>query len=214
MNLFFIFLVLFFPAHRALTVSPSESAVVDSIQAAWDQIRSYQADFKQVIKSKTFGTEEETQGKIFVVKPLKLRWEPTNGGATQILNGNEFWQLRLSKRRKRNEVDHYSDITHLVDLRSLSFLSGKVNIKKSYKYRVLRNDSNSLLVALSAVSGGGDTLLAEILKPSYLLGALKMENPQSETRIDFKNIQTNVPLEGSLFKYQANPQDIVHEHQR
>ena len=175
---------------------------------------SYQAEFKQVIKSKTLGTQEESEGRFFVVKPGKLRWEPAVGGTTQILNGNEFWQLRQSKRRKQTQVDHYSDISSLIDLRSLTFLSGKITIKKSYKYKILKSDSISVFLALSPITGKGDTILAEILKPSYLLGALKMESPESETRIDFKNIQTNVSLKDSLFTYQPTPQDIVHHHQR
>lgn len=210
---FILFLILgaFPPLHSA----PSkEAATIDSIQKAWDQVSSYQAEFKQVIKSKTLGTQEGSEGRFFVVKPGKLRWEPSVGGTIQILNGNEFWQLRQSKRRKQTQVDHYADISKLVDLRSLTFLSGKINIRKSYKYKILKDDSSSVFLALSPLEGVGDTILAEILKPSYLLGALKLESPESETRIDFKNIQTNVSLKDSLFTYQPSPQDIVHHHQR
>ncbi|MFM8270394.1 MAG: LolA family protein [Pseudomonadota bacterium] len=196
------------------SASSKEPPVIDSIQSAWEQITSYQAEFKQVIKAKTLGTEETTQGRIFVVKPHKLRWEPSSGGTTQILNGNEFWQLRQSKRRKQIQVDHYANISNLVDLSALTFLSGKINLKKSYKYSILRDDSTLVLVALLPLNGSRETILAEILKPSYLLGALKMESPESETRIDFKKIQTNVSLKDSLFIYQPTPQDTVHEHQR
>lgn len=214
MKLIFFAFILLVSSANGSKAPTDDSRIIDSIQAAWDNIKSYQADFKQVIKSKTFGTQEESQGKVSVVKPLKLRWEPSDGSSTQILNGNEFWQLRHSKRRKQTQVDHYSDISQLVDLRSLTFISGKINIKKAYKYKILRSDPKSVLLALSPLVGTGDTILAEILKPSYLLGALKMEGPQSETRIDFNNIQTNVSLEESLFTYQAGPQDIVHQHQR
>jgi outer membrane lipoprotein-sorting protein len=210
-NLIFLLVLIASPLQSA----PSkESSTIDLIQKAWDEVSSYQAEFKQVIKSKTLGTHEESEGRFFVVKPGKLRWEPSVSGTTQILNGNEFWQIRQSKRRKQTQVDHYSDISSLIDLRSLTFLSGKINIKKSHKYRILKNDSTSVFLALSPLASKGDTILAEILKPSYLLGALKLESPESETRIEFKNIQTNVSLKDSLFTYQPNPQDIVHHHQR
>jgi len=213
-NWFYLIVFVALNATVLRSAPAKESIEIDSIQKAWDQVTSYQAEFKQVVKSKTLGTQEESEGRFFVVKPGKLRWETADGNQTQILNGNEFWQLRQSKRRKQTQVDHYSDISSLVDLRSLTFLSGKINLKKSYKYKVLKDDSASVFLALSPLAGGGETILAEILKPSYLLGALKMESPESETRIDFKNIQTNVSLKDSLFTYQPSPQDTVNHHQR
>ncbi|NBW98378.1 outer membrane lipoprotein carrier protein LolA [bacterium] len=193
--------------------SPSD-ATIEEVQRAWDQIKSYQADFHQIIRSKTLGTQEETQGTLSVLKPLKLRWECPLSGTLQILNGKELWQIKKSKRRKRLQVEHYTDISQQIDLRTLTFLADQANIVNSYKYQVLSSSKDRLVLALMPKTGGEETLLAEILKPGYLLGALKMESSGSETRITFKNIRTNIPLKDSWFKYQASPDDVVHEHKR
>ena len=203
------------PPNSIASKKPSHSdATIEEVQRAWDQIKSYQADFHQIIRSKTLGTQEETQGTLSVLKPLKLRWECPLNGTLQILNGKELWQIKKSKRKKRLQVEHYPDISQQIDLRTLTFLADQANIVNSYKYRVLSSTNERLILALVPKTGGEETLLAEILKPGYLLGALKMESSGSETRITFKNIRTNIPLKDAWFKYQAGPEDVVHEHKR
>lgn len=207
----FIVPVLFFLSALGFsTVAPKEN-LIDSIQTAWDKVTSYEAEFQQTVTSKSLGTREETRGILQVQKPLKLRWETPAQNSTQILNGNQLWQIRKSKRRKTTQVDHYRDISKLVDARSLSFLSGQINIKKSFKYKILSDSPQSIVLALSPLSGGLETYLAEILKPGYSLGALKIESPESETRIVFSKVRTNVSLQESLFRYEPGPQDVVQQ---
>lgn len=205
-------LFLFLISHLVFSANKpkDDSVLVDSVQKGWDQIKSYQAEFHQTVLSKNLGTREETHGTLYVQKPLKLRWESKTDGSVQILNGKELWQIRTSKRRKQTQVEHYRDVSSLVDLGALSFLASQIQIKKSYKYRILQDGAGSVLMALSAKSGPQETVLAEILKPSYLLGALKLESSGSETRIEFKNTKMNVSLQDSLFTYQPAPEDIVH----
>lgn len=214
MNFIFIlfFLGVSFSSSSVCLSTPNSSHLIDSIQSQWDKVQSYQADFKQTIVSKTLGTREESQGTLQVKKPRKLRWESLSPQkSTQILNENELWQIRQNRRRKTTQVEYYSNISKVLDARSLAFLSGSINIKKSYKYRVLSDGPQKVLLALSPLAGGDETYLAEILKPGYYLGALKMESPESESRIEFSNIQTNVPLSDSLFQFEPGPKDIVHK---
>lgn len=207
-----LFSVLSFATHAKSPTHNSHQELIDAIQKEWDKVKSYRADFQQTVVSKALGTREVTQGTLQVKKPLKLRWESGSPQkSTQILNGNELWLIRESQRRKTVQVEYYSDISKLVDARTLAFLSGSINIKKSYKYRVLTELGPKVVLALSPLSGGNETYLAEILKPSYSLGALKMENPENESRIEFSNIEMNVPLMDSLFQYEPGPKDIVHK---
>lgn len=189
-------------------------ALISEIQKAWNQTRTYQADFEQTVISKTLGSQEITEGKMSVQKPLRLRWETSDKKTIQILSGKEFWQIRSVRRGKQTQVDHYGDISRLADLGALTFLADQINIRKSYKYKVLSETPSRVFLALTSKTGGRETILAEILKPSYLLAALKLETVDSETRITFKNVQTDAQLEDSLFQYHAKPQDTVHHHMR
>jgi len=188
--------------------------LISEIQKAWNQTKNYQADFEQTVLSKTLGTKEVTLGKIFVQKPLRLRWETSDQKTVQILSGKEFWQIKSVRRGKQTQVDHYSDISRLADLGALTFLADHIDIRKTYKYKVLTETPSQVILALHSKTGSRETILAEILKPSYLLAALKLETVDSETRITFKNMQTDARLEDSLFQYQTKPQDTVHHHLR
>ena len=210
-----LFLLFCFVSSPATSNSSSvESATINSIQAAWDKVKSFQADFEQTVTSKSLGTRDESRGVVSVKKPEKLRWEPAEAGTIQILNGKELWQIQRSKRRKQVQVDHYQDVSGLLDLGALSFLAQQINIKKSYKYKILASDPEKILLTLSPLKGKGETVLAEIIKPSYLLGALKMENSGSETRVVFKNMKTNVDLQDSLFRFEPGPEDLIQHHKR
>lgn len=193
------------------------SDIIDPIQKAWSETKSYRADFQQIVVSKTLGTKEESRGTLFVKKPLKLRWETTSGGSSkpslQILNGTQFWQVKPHKRKKVVYVDHYSNISKLINLGALTFLAGNSDLKKSYQYKVLQNTPKNVILALSPRGQNQDTILAEFLKPGYVLGALKQESLESETQITFQNVQTNLSLEEALFNYKADPQDIVVNHE-
>lgn len=187
--------------------------VVDSIQAAWSQSKTYRAEFHQTITSKTLGTREESKGTLTVKKPLKLRWEESSTGQIQILNGDDFWQIKPHKRKKLRYVDHYSNVSKKIQLGALNFLAGKGELKKTYQYKVLQNTPKIVILALSPKGQTEETILAEFLKPSYLLGALQQENLESETQIKFQNIKTNVSLNEALFKYQPETKDVVVNHE-
>lgn len=187
--------------------------VVDLIQAAWSKTQTYRADFHQTITSKTLGTREETKGVLTVKKPLQLRWETSTTGQIQILNKDQFWLIKPHKRKKVRYVDHYGQVSKKVHLGALNFLAGAGELKKSYQYKVLQNTPKIVILALSPRGQSQETILAEFLKPSYLLGALQQENLESETQIKFQNVQTNLSLDKELFEYRPHPQDVVVNHE-
>lgn len=204
----FRFVFLFF-----LTTSlwAKETDVVDAVQISWDKIATYQAGFKQVVFSKRLRTEDQSTGLVFIKKPGKLRWEAKSENETQILNGKKLWYLHENRRRKTLVVDVYRDISKQMDNRSLAFLAGKVNLKKSYDIEVLPEKSGVVTLKLKPKGDEGESYLAEIAKPGYILRALTTETPDSRVRIELSDVKTGVLLEESLFQYQPKPTDVVHE---
>lgn len=187
--------------------------VMDQVQKSWSKTTSYKARFHQTIISKALGTRDETRGTLFVQKPLRLRWQSESGDSIQILNGSRFWQIKTHKRKKTVYVDYYPNISSLVNLGSLTFLADSGDIKKTYRYKVLQNTTKNVIVALAPKGQKQESILAEFLKPGYLLGALKQESLESETQINFHDVETNLSLESSLFEYKAGPKDIVVNHE-
>lgn len=198
------------PAKKPATPAEDATSAIDKLQKNWDGQKSWEADFKQVIFAKSLGDRDETGGKIYVSKPDKLRWETPDRGNTEILNGNQLWLVQDNQRRKTRTVDYWKDVSKAVDAASLSFLSGKSKFKDRYTVTVLGDDQKQVSVRLVPKKGEGDTLIAEISKPSYLLRSLTTESVDTRVRIDFSNVKSNIDLDDKLFTFKASSSDIIH----
>jgi outer membrane lipoprotein-sorting protein len=187
----------------------SEQAI-DKLQKSWDQTTSYEADFKQVIFAKRLGTRDESSGKVYVVKPSKLRWETPDTGATEILNGNKLYLIQENLRRKTRVVDVFPDVSKAVDGNSLSFLAGKAKFRDRYNVDLLGEDDKKAEVKLTPKKGDGETLIAEIDKVSYVLRSLTSESVDTRVRIDFANVKANADLDDKLFNFKPKSTDIIH----
>lgn len=195
-------------AKKPSTASAEEA--IDKVQKNWDETKSYEADFKQVVFAKSLGDRDESTGKIYVVKPNKLRWETPERGQTQIMDGKKLWLVQENKRRKTRTVDTYSDVSKAVDAISLSFLSGKSKFREKYSVTILGDDDKQVSLKLVPKGGQGETLIAEISKPSYLLRSLTTESVDTRVRIDFSNVKANVEIDDTLFTFKPKSSDIIH----
>lgn len=188
---------------------------IDKIQKTWEESPSYQADFKQVIRSKRMENREESAGVLSVVKPGRLRWESTKDQNVQILNGKKLVNIHANKRRGIRVVDIYEDISSQMDVKMLEFLAGKAKFKEWYRVELHKETPNIIGLKLSPRNqkkpAPEDVYVAEFDKKSYILRALSNESADSKVRIDFSNIQTNAKLSEDLFEYKAEPKDVVHK---
>lgn len=206
---FFVYSLILFGAPKAETKANS---AIDEVQASWDKTLTYQADFKQTVRSKRLGTNQESTGKIWVKKPGKLRWQDDTAGATQILNGKKLWNIQENRRRKKNIVDVYADVSGQFDTKAFDFLAGKIDFKKSYRASIVKNEKDGLVLKLAPLTGEpGESYLAEIIKPSYVLRALTTESADSHAKIEFSQIKTGMELSDTEFEYVPKSTDTVHQ---
>lgn len=218
MGLILLFMALFFtlPSSAAAPTPAKESEVyvnevVSKLQKVWDATQSYKAKFKQIIISKRIGTRDENDGTLSVVKPNRLRWESETNGNMQILNGKKLVNIQKNKRRKNRTVDIYSDVKKAMGSTALNFLSGKAKFKELYNVKLVSETPKQAELKLTSKKEGEETLIAEVDKASYLLRSLTTENTDSQVRIEFSDIKTNVPLDDKLFEFKAEPKDIIQE---
>lgn len=184
---------------------------IEAVQTSWDKTLTFQANFKQTVFSKRLGTTEESKGQLWVKKPGKLKWAEADPATTQILNGKKMWNIHQHKRRKTTIVDIFEDVSKQMDAKAFEFLAGKINFKKSYKTTVVKETAQLVTLKLDPKDGAGESYLAEIIKPSYVLGALTTESADSRVRIEFSDTKTGVTLEDSEFVYQPKKTDTIHQ---
>lgn len=188
--------------------TPSVQALSD-FQTAWDKIKTYTASFKQ--KTTSLGYEEVlTEGRIYIKKPEKIRWDSVTDDTIQILNGKNFCQIQENKKRGNRTIDIFSDFDARVS-KPFLFLTGKAQFTSLYKPKLLKSDPKTMELELAPLKKVGETLIAEIDKESYLLRSLAIEDSTSKVRIEFLNVETNPELDDAFFEYQKRTHDVVHK---
>lgn len=199
------------PSEKTVKTTPAPAALLESVQKAWDEVKSYQSSFKQIIFAKRLGTKEESTGTLYVVKPDRLRWESKTDGSVQIMNEKKLTVIQKNKRRQSTVVDLYGDLTKVMDPKPLSFLSGKAKFKDLYVVSLLSENKDVAELKFAAKGNPAETLVAEIDKNSYLLRSLTSETVDSRVRTEFTSTKTNTKLDEKLFEYVPGPKDVVHK---
>jgi chaperone LolA len=188
--------------------SDSDKALA-KLQEAWDETKSYQADFTQTVKSKGSGLDEDpSSGTLSVVKPNKLRWEDKTSKASQILNGKQHWEIAENVRRKSRTVTHRADVSGLMARSALAILVGAGKFKDFYNVKLLSQDSKKATLQLIPKTDASETLIAEIDKNGYVLRSLTTDSADSKVVVEFKNIQRNTKFPDKLFEYEKRDGDV------
>jgi outer membrane lipoprotein-sorting protein len=185
------------------------STLIDNLQKKWDEAKTYQARFKQIVFAKRLGTRDESVGLVSVSKPNRLRWVSETDGTLQILNGKSLTNVTENPRRKVTEVEIYPDAAKAVDSKLLKFLAGQARFKTLYKFKLDSETAEIATVKFNPLKGDGEALIAEIDKNSYLLRSLTTDSEDNRVRVEFTDIQLNVKLDSKLFEYQPKKTDVV-----
>ena len=201
----------FFLYFMLLSFAGNVDTTLDSVQKTWDATKSYEALFSQVVFSKRLGTKDESKGNLSVVKPGKIRWESKTDGTLQIINGKKLIHIHTQRRRNTKIVEIYEDISRQIDTKSLSFLAGTTQFRKSYRVDIIKDSAKTLeLKLVPKDQPGGETYIAEFDKSDYVLKSLTTETADSRVRVSFSDIKTNLELGNQLFDYKPDPKDVVH----
>ena len=195
---------------KAVAKAAASNPHVEKMQKAWDDAKTFQSAFKQVSFDKRLGTREETSGTFSLAKPSKLRWDATSDQSIQILDGKKLYVIHQNKRRNVTVVDIYSNLGKAIDSKSLAFLAGKSRFADVYDIELISSKGPTLELKFISKTPGGETLVAEIDKKSYLLRSLTSDAADLRTRTEFTDVKTNVRLDDKIFVYQPKPTDVVH----
>src|SRR5262249_36234851 len=147
---------------KELVAQPAPAKLLDAVQTAWDDTKTYQAAFKQVVFAKRLGTRDESEGTISVMKPNRIRWESSTDGTIQIMNENKLWVVQHNRRRDTIVVDVYQDLKKAIDAKPLAFLSGKSKFKDLYRLELLQETPTGAELRCTPPGAAGEHLVAEI----------------------------------------------------
>ena len=80
------------PAFAADSVPPSLGKLVLQIQAAYEDTNEWSAEFRQITRIAGFETQIKSEGKLYIKKPGKMRWDYQKPNQHQIVvNKEKVW---------------------------------------------------------------------------------------------------------------------------
>ncbi len=203
------FFLLLLPLSFAKPVTDGkEFAAVERLQASLAQTTSYEAAFTQTVHSKGMGPEDPSTGTLSVIKPDKLRWEDRTTLVTQILNGDEYWELTENKRRKSRTVTYQKGVRKHLSRTSFSVLSGSGKFQDFYRVKLVSESPTEAVLELVAKALPHESLIAKIDKNGYVLRSLTTETPDSKVVLEFSQVRRNPRFEPERFRYVKQDGDV------
>ncbi len=207
----FISLLLAVVIGFGLTASAEETvgAVINSLQAKYDQTQDFSATFTQETISKSIGAPAIINGKVYVKKPGKMLWEYTDPKKQQIISdGQTLWFYVPDDK----QVRIYKTAEAFENLPFLNFLFGKGKIEDDFTaaFSELDKDKAKDYYLIALTPKGKDSSIDKVLilvsKRDYLINQLNTYDVLGNvTRIAFKDMALNSGLKDSMFHFIVPP---------
>ena len=140
--------------HRSATPAPlSASEVVDKVQAFYDQLRTFKANFKQHYRIKSHDKTMDSAGWVIFQKPGKMSWRYTSNGNRVVSDGKV---IKIYEKANKQMLEQPLNTSQYPAV--LSFLTGQGKLKQNFKF-TLQSSAQMNYTA-------GHVLLGEPLHPT------------------------------------------------
>lgn len=186
---------------RASPEDPATTAeLIGAVKAAYKDVSSVKADFTQVVRNATMGTEERTKGRIAIERPRKLRVEVgTPMQSAVISDGRTLWVYDVASKSvlETPEAVQGSEMgTLLEDLSRLDevFVVDVVEDKPPKPSHTVRLTPRK--------PGNFKSILLTLSRQKYTLQELVLTDQlDNVTRMNFLNLRFNLDVADSEFVF-------------
>jgi chaperone LolA len=174
---------------------------LDRLQRRYDDTRTLQADFRQVVESKTLAGTLQTKGKVAFEKPNRMRWDYDPPDQQTIVgDGTVLWiyQPDLKQVIKAPLTTAFQSST------PVSFLAGLGRIERDFDASLLRDESDRWVLKLVPKQGddGVGTLeLGVRKKDASVAEARIVDAAGTSTRIMFSGEKRNGTVKPDAFTF-------------
>lgn len=177
---------------------------------AYRQIRSYRAEFEQESETQAFGGKRRASGRIYFLKPGKMRWTYLEPEPREVYMSAEKMTVYLPGRNQVIEQAWDDAMPGVAPARLFMgtdelLASFAVSLKETgekegsaaYCLRLAPKDRKSISVEEILLWVGKTDFLPLQSESHDLLG--------NRTRLHFRNGEVNIPLKEDLFRFEAPP---------
>lgn len=199
-GLIFLALVLAAPAH-----ADALRDALDRLQRRYDQTRTMEADFRQLVESKALAGTLETKGKVAFEKPNRMRWDYDPPDAQTIVgDGDTLWiyQPDLKQVIKAPLGQAFQSST------PVTFLAGLGKVERDFDAKLARNEPEQWVLTLTPKQkdAGVGTLELGVRKSDASVAEARITDAAgTTTRILFSGERRNTTLAPDLFRFSPPP---------
>jgi outer membrane lipoprotein carrier protein len=175
------------------------------LQQRYDDTRTMQADFRQIVESKTLAGALETKGTVSFEKPNRMRWDyQPPDQQTIVTDGETLWiyQPDLQQVIKAPMTQAFQSST------PVSFLAGLGRVERDFNADLERNEADQWVLKLvpkQKTSAVGTLELAVRKSDASVAEAKITDAAGTTTRILFSGERRNVTLAPDLFQFTPPP---------
>jgi outer membrane lipoprotein carrier protein len=200
-------------ATRAAVQPESLHTLVEKLQQHYQETRSFSAHFAETLTSPGAPARERS-GKIYFLKPGRIRWEfDPPQPETIVSDGTTLFDYDPGL----NQVVETPLKDAFKSRSAFAFILGAGNLEKDFEIeRVPATSSDGLEYLLLTPKDGGDKIELGLDKLSLDILSLRvMDALGDSTSLKFADIERNLPLDLSLFKFNPPPgADIINPSRR
>ena len=180
--------------------------IADKIQANYEKIQDYQANFVQQVTLKNINKIQKNEGVVYFKKKGKMRWDYQKPQKQEFVSdGETIWHYMPAD----NQV-WVDKASHSFSSKTPStFLAGMGNLKRDFKLKFAKSTlvdtkKNYLLELFPKEEQPGvKKLLLVVAKDSYqVVETLVYDQFENLTRVTFSDIKVNNSLPDDLFTFQ------------
>lgn len=121
-------------ATASATAAPNAANVVQQVQSFYAGIQQVSAKFRQTVHNQTFGTDKTSDGRVWLAKPGKMRWDYSEKKGNDVIPKKSF----ISNGTTLYVVEHDNKQVVKKDLKqdllpvAVTFLYGKGNLSAEF----------------------------------------------------------------------------------
>jgi outer membrane lipoprotein carrier protein len=189
--------------------SPLLDSILSQMDASYQKLQSYRAEFEQESETKAFKRKRQASGKVYFLKPSEMRWNYLQPEERQVYLSGERIHIYLPDRNQVIEqtlndampgvapARLFMGVAELVGSFSVSADCADENVENAYCLRLTPKKDKAVSVEEILLWVGKKDFLPLRTESRDVLG--------NRTTISFRNAETNVPLKEELFQFQVPP---------
>ena len=174
--------------------------VWSAYQQRWAETRTYAARFSQRIVVEGIGGEVDSAGNFYFAKPDLMRWDYLQGQPQNVVGDGSYIWVYQPDLEQAYRVDYQAAFGSggLVAL-----LADREGLAARYRLTLLETDDDLVHVRLTPMAEVGETIELAMAPDTLDLRSVMINDPAgSVTVVEFEDMQRNVELDASLFRFQ------------